>query len=280
MAERRRRGPARSGDKPVTRALDRGLRILEVLADEPGLPLADIASETDLSPATALRLLDTLRAREFVAHNGADGTYRIGLKAFEVGSRFLAHTRLQETCRPLLQRLAEDTGQTVSLAILEQAEAVYVDSSESNRSIRTTTRVGTRAPAHASASGKVLLAWLWEARVEEIVGTGPYRPLTPNTITDRGVLVEELGDVRQNGIAFDREEFDLGISCLAAPVRDRSGDVVAAISLSSLSSQLAGREAAFASALQQAASDASLRLGWRAPAGGSAHADASLPLVD
>lgn len=276
-ASGRRRGPVPKSDqpKPLTRALDRGLRILSIIAEDPDLPLVDIAQRSDLSPATALRLLDTLRAHDFVVQDEG-GLYRVGLKAFEVGTRFLSHTRLQEVCRPILMRLTEDTDQTASLAILEEADAVYVDSGESRRSIRTATRVGTRVPAHLSASGKVLLAWLWEVRVRELLGAQPLRTTTPNSLSDVDGVLEALAGVREDGIAYDREEFELGITCLAAPVRDREGIVVAALSVSTLTGQLSGREAALKQALQEAARDASSRMGWRAPPTGSMRADATL----
>lgn len=273
----RRRGPVPKSDqpKPLTRALDRGLRILAIIAEDPDLPLVDIAQRSELSPATALRLLDTLRAHDFVVQNEG-GLYRVGLKAFEIGTRFLSHTRLQEVCRPILMRLTEDTDQTASLAILEDADAVYVDSGESPRSIRTATRVGTRVPAHLSASGKVLLAWLWEVRVRELLGAEPLSALTPNSLTSIEAVLEALSSVRDEGMAYDREEFELGITCLAAPVRDREGTVVAALSVSTLTGQFSAREDLLKRALRDAAHDASSRMGWRAPRTGPMDADATL----
>ncbi|MEO0382649.1 MAG: IclR family transcriptional regulator [Pseudomonadota bacterium] len=273
----RKRGPVPKSDqpKPLTRALDRGLRILEIIAEDPNLPLVDIAERADLSPATTLRLLDTLRAHDFVVQ-GEDGLYRVGLKAFEVGTRFLSHTRLQEVCRPILMRLTEETDQTASLAILEEADAVYVDSGESQRSIRTATRVGTRVPAHLSASGKVLLAWLWEGRVRELLSTEPLRTITPNSLSTADAVLAALADVRSEGIAHDREEFELGITCIAAPVRDREGTVIAALSISTLTGQFAGRESALSQALGDAARDASSRMGWRAARNETIPADENL----
>ncbi len=273
----RRRGPAPKSDqpKPLTRALDRGLRILAIIADTPDLPLVEIAQRSDLSPATALRLLDTLRAHDFVLQDDG-GRYQVGLKAFEVGSRFLSHTRLQEICRPILMRLAEETDQTVSLAILENADAVYVDSGESQRSIRTATRVGMRTPAHLSASGKVLLAWLWEGRVRELLGSDPLQTTTVNSLASIDDVLKALGAVRDSGIAHDREEYELGISCLAAPIRDRSGTVVAAMSVSTLTGQFAAREDDMTKALHEAAHDASRRMGWRGPQANQEKSDATL----
>lgn len=273
----RRRGPVPKSDqpKPLTRALDRGLRILAIIADTPDLPLVDIAERSDLSPATALRLLDTLRAHDFVVQDES-GRYQVGLKAFEIGSRFLSHTRLQEICRPILMRLAEETDQTVSLAILEDADAVYVDSGESQRSIRTATRVGMRTPAHLSASGKVLLAWLWEGRVRELLGSDPLRTTTVNSLASVEDVLKALAAVRASGIAHDREEYELGISCLAAPIRDRSGTIVAAMSVSTLTGQFASREADLTKALEEAAHDASRRMGWRGPQVSAEQSDATL----
>ena len=209
------------------------------------------------------RSLDTLRARDFVTRDESSKTYRVGLRALEVGSRFLSETRLQETARILLRRLSEDTGQTVTLAILEDRSVVYLDVVEGRGALRSSTGIGMRLPAHATASGKVLLAWRWEAGLRRVVGPEPFEAATERTVTRFDALQRELATVRRTAVAFDREELNLDIGCVAAAVRGRDGEVIAAIGVQGPARQIDGQEAALATRVREAAEETSRRLGWR-----------------
>lgn len=255
------RTPRSGGTPATTRTLDRGLRLLEILADGGEMTLAELSAASGLAPATALRLLDTLRARDFVAAD--EGKYRVGLKTFEVGSAFLSHTRLLEVCHPILMRLAEETGLGASLAIQEGRDAIVVDTADGARSRRTAARIGMRAPLHACAAGKVLLAWLWEGRVLEILGPEPFEAVTPDTIRSAAPLLDALGEVRASGTAREDEELEPGLGALAAPVRDRKGHVAAALAVASPATRMRPPDAGLVARLAEAAGDASLRLGWR-----------------
>jgi DNA-binding IclR family transcriptional regulator len=259
-----KRATSTKGRKPPpTRALDRGLLILEAVAATPNMRLAEISEAVDLSPATTLRILETLRERDFVNRDDAAKTYRVGLKALEVGSKFLSETRLQETGRLLLQQLSDQTGQTVTMSILHSASVVFIDVVEGRGALRSTTVVGARVPVHATASGKALIAWKWEASLASILGSEPFDARTDHTITGLDALKSELAAVRQSGVAFDREELNLDITCIAAPVRNRGGEVIAAIAIQGLTRQVSGHETAFCHALRESADEMSQRLGWR-----------------
>lgn len=262
-----------------TRALDRGLLILETLAARPQLTLAEIADACDLSPATALRILRTLEMRNFVQRDDDTRAFAIGLKAFEVGSRFLSETRLTETCRLILRRLAGATGQSATLAILDHADIVYVDVHEGNAPLRSTPEVGTRAPAHATAPGKCLLADRWVGKLTEAIGEGPYPRITNRTITARDALREELATVRREGLAIEHGELLTDISGAACPVRDRTGEVVAAIALQAPSAMMDAQGADWIEKLRAAAVETSHRLGWRERTPPSSTGSAT-PLVD
>lgn len=262
-----------------TRALDRGLRVLEEVAAQPNRTLGEIAEAVALSPATVLRILETLRNRDFVARDEATRTYSVGLKALEVGARFQSETRLQETSHQILQKLAAETRQTATLCVLHGADIVYIDIREGTGALRSASWVGARAPAHATASGKILLAWKWEAGLVGTIGEGPFEARTPNTITTLADLKAQLGVVRQAGVAFDREELNLDITCIAAPVRNRAGEVIAAIGVQGLTRQIAGPAEALARAVRTAAEDVSQRLGWRPARLPGAGGEVS-PLID
>ena len=254
-----------SGQDPParTRALDRGLMILEILAARAPMTLVEIAEACDLSSATALRILRTLEQRNFVHRDDETRAFGIGLRAFEVGARFLSETRLTETCRMILRRLAGATGQSATLAILDRADIVYVDVHEGTAPLRSTPEVGMRAPAHASAPGKCLLADRWAGKLTEAIGDGPYPALTSRTITEREALRTELATVRNEGLAIEHGEFLTDISGAACPVRDRTGEVVAAMALQAPSALMEAQGADWIARLREAAAESSHRLGWR-----------------
>lgn len=246
-----------------TRALDRGLQILEEIAERSSMTLAEVSAACELSPATASRILRTFEARGFVSRDRETRAYRIGLKAFEVGSRFLSETRLQETCKLILRRLSSATGQSTTLAILHRSDVVYVDAHEGTSPLGSRPQIGSRAPAHATASGKCLLAGRWGDGVVEAIGPGPYAAVTDKTISSPEALRRELLAVRRNGLARESDELHPDVSCIACPVRDRSGEVIAAVAVQALTSQMASNLEAWSHLLRMAGVEASLRLGWR-----------------
>lgn len=261
-----KRGRSRTREEVgVTRTLDRGLAILEVVADHGHLTLSHIARELDMSAATAFRLLETLEQRGFVARSQDLGEYRIGPRAFNVGSAFTADTRLNDVARPIMRQLCEEQQESVMLAIRDGSYAVYVEQVEARSgAMRMTARLGSRVPLHSTANGKVLLAWLWESRIDEILGPSPYRQNTEHTVIERSALLAELARVRTQGYAQDAQEFESDIRCIAAPLRNASSDVVASLSVSGPAGRMsAEREAVLARVVCEASNEISRRLGWR-----------------
>ncbi len=248
----------------VTRALDRGLALMEVLAEARTAGLSDLARATDMSPSTAFRLLETLRSRDFVTHDPSTGIFTIGIKAFAVGSAAMQVNRLDQVATNVMRRLAEETGETTSLAVRDGASVIYVEQIEAVTALRMSARLGTRLPLHATAAGKILLAWSWEGAIDDVLGLGPYPALTAKTIVTRQRLMEVLAEVRQQGWALDDEECETGLRCIAAPVRDRRGDVIAAISVSAAAGRIPeARITLRAEQVAMAGTDISSRLGWQ-----------------
>ncbi len=263
-----RRGRSRTrADLGVTRTLDRGLALIEVLAERREASLSDLARECELSPSTALRLLETLRSRGFVLHDDRSGIYVMGIKAFVVGSAAVRSGRLDRVAASQMRQLSLDTRETVSLGVREGGHVIYIEQVEGAAALRMSGRLGARLPLHATAAGKVLMAWTWEAAVDAMLGAPPYAARTPRTLTDRSRLMDELGRVRSLGHAIDDEECEPDLRCVAAPIRDRRGDVVAALSVSSSAARLSeARLRATIGALVTAAADISGRLGWQGAA--------------
>jgi len=252
-------------EKPaLTRTLERGLALLRLVANGSGRSLIDISRDAGMSPSTALRLLETLRAHNFVEKDTETGLYRIAIGAFEVGSSYVSQNGLSESARIVLRRISGQLGQTANLAILDRSDIVYIERLEADGPLGTRGRWGERLPAHSTAAGKAMLAWSWESRCDEILGPSPYARLTPNTITERERLMPDLRATRERGYARDDEESVMGLRCFAAPVLDREGRPQAAISVSVLAMATdATHEGVIIEAVRNGAQRLSVMLGWQ-----------------
>ena len=221
------------------KSVDRVLHLLEIMADEKTeLELTELCKKTHINTTTLYRLLETLKSRGFVTQNPYTGRYRLGLKLLELGQAVTEQTELRKIALPFLQELMEKTGETANLVILDEGEATYIEKVESPASLRMFHRIGRRAPAHTTGVGKVLLAALPSEKITEIVKSKGLPKLTENTITSPEKLQEELEKIRKNGFAIDNEECEVGAKCIAAPIRDYTNQVVAAVSISGPSARL------------------------------------------
>ena len=217
---------------------DRVLRVLEVFhPNERDLSLSEIADRLVLPRSSVHRLLAALLTHGFVERDPTTRRYRLGIRLFEIGSTAIHERGLHSAAHPVLETLASATGETCHLAVLSGAEAVYVYKIDGSSSFSMTSRVGGRAPCHATSIGKVLMAWAGEDLFSRVVSTG-LRPCTRNTLADAAELGAELEKVRAQGYALDLEEYEEGLRCAAAPVRDHAGQVVAAIGIAGPSRRL------------------------------------------
>lgn len=215
------------------KVLEKALGILELFGESPGdLTLTQIGERLGMSKPTAFRIINVLEQSDYLERVPGSQAYRLGLKIHRLGSLVESTTAIQTVARPFLQTLAESSHETVHLTVLNKGEALYLDKIEGKHSVRVVSRVGQRLPAHCSGVGKVLLAHLPEDEIDTIIGQHGLPRFTPNTITDRVALREELRRVREQGYAVDSEEIEIGLKCVAAPLRDAGDRVVAAISIS------------------------------------------------
>ncbi|MFM9421342.1 IclR family transcriptional regulator [Thermus scotoductus] len=245
--------PRRKGAEEV-KTLERGLSVLQALAELKEAGLSPLAERTGLTKSTLYRLLQTLVRHGFVEEER--GVYRVGPKAFAVGQVY-PRQNLLLAAHPEMEALAAETGESVNLAVLAGREALYLDQAEGARLVRLFTAPGSRAPLHATGVGKVLLAF---RGIPEGLSLTPYTPYTLTRLED---LKRELETVRRKGYALDNEERELGVRCVAAPVFGPGGEVVAALSLSAPASRLSLEEAhRLAPRVVEAARKASLRLGF------------------
>lgn len=208
--------------------------------------LRDELSITELSemlgyyPSAIHRFVTTLEYLGYVERNPENGKYRLGLKFLELGYLVFDRMDLRQRVRPVLKDLAGISGETANLAIFDgRVEGiVFIDQIESPRDITMRLRVGRQAQLHATALGKVILAHLPDDKIQEILQTARFPKLTENTITDPEELRQQLNVIRQNGFAVDDQEAVEGAKCIAAPVRDHTGQIVAAVSVSALANRI------------------------------------------
>lgn len=240
-APRRRGRPKIHGESvgAQVQSLTRALTLLEEVARiEHGASLGDLAARVGLAPSTAHRLLKSLEAARFVAHDGERGLWFVGVKAFNVGAAFLGARDVVALARPAMRALMEESGESVNLAALEDGEVVFLAQVECRQMMRALNRPGGTAPLHASGVGKALLAALPADEAALLAGRRPLARFTPGTVVDPAGLAIERERARRRGYAIDDEEFSPGLRCVAAAIYDGSGRPVAALSLSGPSARI------------------------------------------
>ena len=239
-------------------------RLLKVFRSrETDLGVSELSRRLGLGKSTVHRMLTTLVAEGLVEQDPRTGGYRLGIVMFELGQAVRVHMDLHAAVGPVLTELRTQTGESSQVGVLDGHEVVYVDRMESAHSLRLFTDTGRRVPVHCTSSGKVLLAYLPEARRQAVLREAPLDALTPHTITSRDLLVAELERVRRRGWSEAVNEREIGIASIAAPIRDASGEVVAAISIGvplARCTVMALRR--LAPVIMEAAEAASRRLGW------------------
>jgi IclR family KDG regulon transcriptional repressor len=217
-------------DKQISSVV-RTITILERLARHSSINLEQLAKETELPKATLLRFLSTLVNLGYVYRDPGD-RYSLTLKMFSIGSHGLEHLDLINLAQPLAELLCENLGETVHMGILEDDHAVYVLKKESSYTLRMYSRVGKMIPLYCTAIGKILLSDMPDKAVDEYLAGRQLKPFTPNTIRTAQELRSELATIKERGWAMDNEEHEPGIVCIGAPVRDYTGKVIAAMSVS------------------------------------------------
>lgn len=246
-------------------SLRRALSILDVLvgdeATSPGVSLTTLSLKIAASKSTVLRLLAPLLEAGLVEQHG-DGTYAIGVGAVSLGSAYLNRLDLRSVAHPVLTNLASVTGETVHLMVYSEGQIVYVDKIAGPSSIQMASKVGDRTAVHSTASGKAILAHLPAAEFERTVQAGlPAR--TAHTLTTRDQLAANLALIRSQGFSLDDIENEDGIRCLAAPVFDHTGAVVAAVSASGPAERVGLRLPELSPLIVSAAREISARMGAR-----------------
>lgn len=249
----------------VLHALD----ILEQFHDNVDeLGVTDLSKRLRLHKNNVFRLLATLESRNYIEQNKLTENYRLGLKNLELGQTVIKQMGILRRSRPVLESLAQECNETCYVAVLRDAHVIYLDAVESSYPVRVASRVGTRLPVHCTAAGKVMLANATDTRWQGSQPYGELRRYTPTTITDRFELKKQLEKVAAQGYALEDEELDQEVRGIAAPIRDYTGSVVGALSISGPAMRLGEPRLhdELAPMIERAAEDISLRLGFSHPA--------------
>ena len=216
----------------LNNSVPKGFAILEFLAnaDSPK-ELVSICNALKMNKSTTYRFLTTLVSLGYVVQDRENNRYALGSKVVWLASRYLEAIDLLTVARPVLMQLREETGETIHLAVLDRFEVVYIDKLDGKSYVRMASNVGNRMAVHSTGLGKALFAYMpenvWQSYVEK-VGLGRR---TSNTITDPAVFFQQLRLIRERNYSIDNSENEDGIRCVALPIRDHTGKVVAAMSI-------------------------------------------------
>lgn len=218
---------------PLNQSVTRAFAVLEYLANADGpKDLFLISQDLEMNKSTTFRFLSTLVAQGYVRQEAETGRYYLGSRVTWLATKFLEKLEVRKVARPILETLAHDTGETIHLAILDGDTVVYIDKIDGQQSVRMASRVGYRMPIHSTSLGKCLLAACPESAWVEYVERVGLKPRTPNTFVQPEAFYQELRRVHTQNYAIDNVENEEGIRCIAAPICDHTGGVVAAMSIS------------------------------------------------
>lgn len=215
------------------RTVERAFGILGLLSDGKPRTLTSVSQEMELSPSTIYRFLNTLANLNYVERDPHTGEYHLGLACLELARAYQKHNDIRRLALPSLVELRDETMETVHLGVLNSMEVVYLEKLQGLHAIGLmASRPGGRAPTYCTGLGKVMLAYQDEADVRAYFTQNKMHRFTDATISNVGELLEELREIRAQGYGFDRGEHEKEVRCIAAPIFDQSGEMVASISVS------------------------------------------------
>jgi DNA-binding IclR family transcriptional regulator len=265
IAERRK---ARVSEKESgissLKSLRKAMRILECFSfQDSRRPLTEIARCAGFPLSTTHRILATLRDVGLVEQEGGRDLYRLGLKLLELGSMVLANMEVHREALPFIEELVRETGETVHLGVFDGGQVVSIEKMDSPHGLASNITIGKGAPAYCTGVGKALLAFQPEAVVDHVCRLGLVA-YTPQTITDSTKLRKELAQVRSLGYAVDSMEHQPDVRCVAAPIRNYSGNVIASLSVSGPATRIPkDRIPVLAERVREVAAKLSARLGYK-----------------
>lgn len=217
----------------TVQSLERALTILNKISEYPdGIQIARLSEKVGLTKSTVHRLLATLSSMNYVVKDEETDKYKLGLQILFLSQNLLNNNNIVATAKPHLEKLSVEFNETVHLCIEENGEVVYVDKIESTQPIRMYSRIGSRAPMYSTAVGKILLSGKTQGEFNTLLNGFNFVRKTPNTLTTKEEFINEIDKVKQQGYALDNAENEEVLRCIAAPIYDNKGNIVASFSIS------------------------------------------------
>lgn len=228
---------------PIIQALDRALQIVDLFDEHTTeLKITEISSRMALHKSTVHSLLKTLMLHGYIGQDIDSGKYKLGLKFIEKGQLMLSSLDIRAVAKKNLSDLSDRTGQTTHLVILSGKEGIYIDKVEGVKAAIRYSRLGGRVPLHCSAVGKVLAAFQADEKQRKLLSDYSFTIHTPKTIGNMAQFIAELAQVNKQGYAIDDQENEPGVRCVAAPIYDHNHQIIAAISLSTMTTSVNDQE--------------------------------------
>lgn len=217
----------------VIKSINNAMNVLNLFTDEkPEWGISEISRQLNMSKAGVYGLVNTLSQKRFLEKNSDNHKYRLGLSVFQLGNVFLRQLKLEELARPILEKLAFDSGgETVHLCVLDGNEVVYIDRIETSKVVQVKSRMGGRCPAYCTGVGKAILAFLSKEELDAYLARYELDKYTPQTVTEKSAFIREMEITRKRGYSIDNSEHDPEVRCIGCPIFDHRGKVVASISI-------------------------------------------------
>lgn len=215
----------------LIQSIERAADVLELfLTSNPELSIKEISQKLNLSKSTVHGIIKTLEHRGYLQQNPDDLKYRLGIKLFELGNFIGNNLDIRKIARPIIRNLVDELNETVHLVMLQRDEVIYIEKVEGPRALTIYSHIGKRAPVHCTGVGKAILAYQSEKEIDRILSSVILEPFTEYTMTNIVDIKSHLKSIREKGYAIDDEEIELGLKCIAAPIFNHQGNVIASIS--------------------------------------------------
>ncbi len=220
-------------EKKIIQSIDRTLQILELFSlEKPEWGVTEISKALNIYKSNVHNILTTLVEKGFVMKDSKTDKYKLGIKFFELGSVVIKNLNLRKIAHPYMEKLLKEFNETVHLGILVEGEILSIEQEESGQSLSPRIFIGKRAPLHCTGVGKAIMAYLPKDKVAAIVERKGLKKYTENTIIDEEELEKEFLKIRNQGYSVDNMEHEEGVWCVASPIRDYTGKVIASMSVS------------------------------------------------
>lgn len=226
------RGREKEEKSNIVKSVMKALLIMEELDRAGKLSLGELSARLHMDKATVHRLVNTMKEAGYINQNPVSKEYTNSLKLLAMGSRAMQENGVEQTARPYVKELAEQTSETVNLGIMAGHEVIYIDKLESTFTIKVGLDIGTSVPCYCSGLGKIMLACTEQEKLLKILNSVTFEAYTDQTITNKEQLLQELAVSRQRGYSLDNEEYVVGLICFGAPILNYHGEPAAAISIS------------------------------------------------